>query len=610
MKAATTILLLLFIFSIVISQGSPQAEAAPAIVPIGKAEWYYWKNSGSDTCLVWVGGGKAFADHVTINPYHLESLNTIRYVQDLATQYSVLALYKGPDIEYVYEAKSQVGVLTYYEDSRFLHEIYDWITENGYTYHYMVGYSTGGTVVGYELAMRDRNTWKPPNGGVIVSGRVNQPMKDWRGTGLYESAAHARNIQANILLIYGKIWSEDLLPQGREYYENAPNNGWIAGRLYQKEWHLLNESGHEVWAREETGVYDPTAFHITVNFIEKSKTLSLKSEEETISRALNGSSFISDTQSGASIADIEAPKRARPGQLLNVKFTVRYSFREETRIATVLWDMGSGSLVSASERIFRGDGVQEHVQSAYAPASEKDWSLAAVMLVWSWDQVFVTKPIFFEVAVSNKYLLSIRTCYSNISIIIDGSTLRTDSEGMVQVEVEPGIHEIETQEIVPLDEGSRLVFRGWQNGVNSNRIETNINENETLDPAYIRQHLVTVNSSYAETEGAGWYDENAKARIAVRPESLKENAALIFQAQYAFESWSGDASGMDPQIEVTVDRPRLVVANWRIVYDSLIQNIIVLSIAISLALIVFFGCRSLSKNPLAQSSAFTSCASF
>ena len=596
MKAAAKLLLLLFIFSVVASQGVRETEATPVIVSVGKAEWYYWKNSGSDTCLVWLGGGKAFPDHVTINPYYLESFNTIRYIQDLSTQYSILALYKGPEIEYVYEAKSQVNVLSYYDNSKFLHEIYEWIMKNGYTYCYLVGYSTGGTVVGYELAVRGRNTWVSPNGGVIISGRVNQPMKYWRGTSLYESVAHARNIRANILLIYGKIWSEDLWPQGREYYENAPNNGWIGGRLYQKEWHLFNESGHEVWTSEQTGIYDPTAFYVTVKFIERSKTLSVKSEEEAISRSVTGSSSISNTQNGASIADIELPKNVHPGQLLRVKVRVKYSFREETRIATVLWDIESESLVSASERIVQGDRVEEHAQLAYAPLNEKNWSLAALVLSWSKDQVFVTKPTLFEVAVSYKHLLSIQTGYSNISIVVDGSTYRTDREGEVQIEVEPGIHTIETQEIVLLDKSSRLVFRNWQNGVNSNRIVVNVSDDETLSPIYVRQYLVTVNSPYAETEGSGWYDENTRVRIAIKPESLKKNTAGIFQTQYHFESWSGDATGMDPQIEIAVDRPKLLIATWRIGYHSLIQTIVVLSIAISAVLIAFFGYRSLRMN--------------
>jgi len=592
MKTAATFLLLLFTFSIVVSQGLHQIEAAPTVLLIGRAEWYYWKNSRSDTCVVWLGGGKAFADHVTINPYYLESLNTIRYIQDLSTQYSVLALYKGPDIEYIYEAKSRVGVLSYYDNSKFLREIYDWIRENGYAYSYLVGYSTGGTVVGYELAVRDRNTWRSPNGGIIVSGRVNQPMKHWRGTSLYESAAHARKIQANILLLYGRIWSEDLWPQGREYYENAPDEGWIGGGWYHKEWRLFNESGHEVWIHEQTGIYDPTAFHITVNFIEKSKALSLKSEEEAISKAVTGSSVISNTRNEVSIVDVESPKKTHPGQLLKIRVTVKYSFKEETRIATALWDIESKNLVSASERIVQGDGVEVCAQLTYAPSNEKNWSLAAVVLIWSKDQIFVTKPILLEVAISNKHLLSIQTGYSKISIIVDNVIYRTDREGKTQTEVESGVHTIETQEIVPLDEGSRLVFRNWQDGVNSNQLTVNINDDETLSPVYIRQYLVTVNSSYGETEGAGWHDENTKVRIAIRPESLKKNTAGIFQAEYAFESWSGDATGVDPQIEITVDRPKLVIATWRTGYDSLIQTIAVLSIVISTALIAFFGYRS------------------
>ena len=474
--------------------------------------------------------------------------------------------------------------------------MHEWIIENGYAYSYLVGYSTGGTIVGYELAARDRNTWTSPNGGIIVSGRVNQPMKDWKGTGLYESAAHARNIQANVLLMYGRIWSEDLWPQGREYYKDAPNNGEIDGRLYHKEWHLFNESGHEVWTREQTGIYDPTAFHITVNFIEKSKALSLKNIEEAIGKAVTGSGSTSDTQIGTSIVAIKSPSKAHPGQLLRMEVTVKYSFREETRIATALWDMKSEDLVSASERIVQGDGVEEHAQLAYAPSNEKNWSLAAVVLIWSRNQVSIPKPILFEVTVSDKHLLSIQAGYSNISIMVDGAIHRTDHEGEVQIEVEPGIHTIETQEVVPLGEDSRLVFRNWQNGVDSNKIIVNVSDDETLSPVYVRQYLVTVDSSYAETEGAGWYDENTRIRIAIRPNSLKKNNAGIFQAEYTFEGWSGDAAGLEPQIEVKVDRPMLVIAIWRTGYESLIQTVVVLSIAILAVLSAFFGYRSLRTN--------------
>ncbi len=590
MKTAAFLLPLL-IFSIAVSQGSHQTEAAPAIVSIENSEWYYWKNSGSDTCLVWLGGGKAFADHVTINPYYLESLNTIRYIQDLSTQYSVLALYKGPEVEYVYEAESEVNVLSYYDNSRFLHEIYEWIKENGYAYSYLVGYSTGGTVVGYELAVRDRNTWASPNGGIIVSGRVDQSMKHWKGTSIYESADYARNIRANILLIYGRIWSEDLWPQGRGYYQNAPNSGSIDGRPYHKEWHLLNESGHEVWTQEQTGIYDPTAFHITVNFIEKSKTLSFKSVEEAISRAVNGSGFMPESKMGVYIADVKSPSKVNPGQLFKIKVKVRYTFIEETRIATALWDMESENLFSASESIIQGDGVKEYLQSVYAPSNEKNWSLAAVALSWSNNQLVLTKPVLFKVTVSDKHLLSVESGYSNISIVIDGATLRTDREGEVQIEVDPGMHMIETQEVVPLDKGSRLVFRNWQDGENSSRITVTVTGDETVRPVYVRQYYVAVNSSHAETEGTGWYDENNRVRIAIRPNSSRNNAG-IFQAMHAFEGWSGDVDGVDTQVEITVDRPMLIIAAWRMRYDFLIQNIVVLSIAICAALTAIFGYRS------------------
>ena len=45
-------------------------------VEVGESVWRYWKNPGSDTCLIWLGGG-IFTQQLFINPYSLESYNTM-----------------------------------------------------------------------------------------------------------------------------------------------------------------------------------------------------------------------------------------------------------------------------------------------------------------------------------------------------------------------------------------------------------------------------------------------------------------------------------------------------------------------------------------------------
>jgi hypothetical protein len=246
-------------------------KTQPTIVSIGESKWYYWNKTDSDTCVLWLGGGHAESNYVTINPYELESFGTMNYINDLAKKYSVLALYEGPYLRSIPCNNEVVHVLRYNENSKFINEVYSWIIKNGYKFAYLIGYSTGGVVVGYEVSKRDPHIWKAPNGAIIISAPLKNPTPE----GSLSSIPYANNVEANILLMYGIIWSEKLWPQGKEFYEKLPNEGWNGINWYHKEWYLFPESGHEVWLKEGNGeFYDSIPSYITINFIQKSKNLS------------------------------------------------------------------------------------------------------------------------------------------------------------------------------------------------------------------------------------------------------------------------------------------------------------------------------------------------
>jgi hypothetical protein len=241
-------------------------EQKPLIVNINGTEWYYWNNSFSDSCIIWLSGGHVYKDHVTINPYDMETFSAMMYINDLAKDYSVLALRKGTDKILVPFTNQEFYALSYYSNSKFLKDIYNWILRHGYNFTYLIGYSTGGVAVGYEIAVRDPESWVAPNGAIIISA----PLKGVQG--LLDSVSYANNIKANIQLIYGKIWGDEIWPQGKEFYDNAPEK--IDFPWYFKEWNLIPDSSHEVWVKEEDGAhYNSKAYNLTVKFIEKAKSL-------------------------------------------------------------------------------------------------------------------------------------------------------------------------------------------------------------------------------------------------------------------------------------------------------------------------------------------------
>jgi len=241
-------------------------EQKPLIANIDGVEWYYWNNNFSDTCMVWLSGGHAYKDHITINPYEMETFSAMMYINDLAKEYNVLALRKGVDRVLVPFTTQEFYALSYYPKSEFLKNVHDWILKKGYNFTYLIGYSTGGVAAGYEIAVRDPEDWAAPNGAIIISA----PLKGIKG--LLDSVSYASSIKANLQLIYGKVWSDDLWPQGKEFYDNAPEK--TDAPWYFKEWNLIPDSSHEVWVREGDGEhYNGRAYNLTVKFIEEARSL-------------------------------------------------------------------------------------------------------------------------------------------------------------------------------------------------------------------------------------------------------------------------------------------------------------------------------------------------
>ncbi len=245
---------------------SEKLAMRPSIVRIGENKWYYWNNNASDALLIWLTGGHAFSDHVTVNPYDMEGFGVMRFIGDLSRNYSVLALQSGSEEHTVAVMNQPYYALGYYPGSTVLKGLHHWSRSQGYNFTYLIGYSTGGVAAAYEVAVNDPDMWAAPDGAVIISA----PVEGLPGKGL-ESMSHANNVKANLEMLYGGIWSDDLWPQGLKFYDNAPNG--TKAPWYLKEWHFFPDSSHGVWEKEKDGAhYNNDAYNKTARFIERSKS--------------------------------------------------------------------------------------------------------------------------------------------------------------------------------------------------------------------------------------------------------------------------------------------------------------------------------------------------
>jgi len=91
----------------------------------------------------------------------------------------------------------------------------------------------------------------------------------------------------------------------------------------------------------------------------------------------------------------------------------------------------------------------------------------------------------------------------------------------------------------------------------------------TIKFDYMPQYLLTVESSYGEATGSGWFDREDIARFSVSPITVPMEGFLGFLgAKYVFKGWTGGLSASSPLAETKMDSPKRVTAVWEADYSS------------------------------------------
>jgi len=160
------------------------------------------------------------------------------------------------------------------------------------------------------------------------------------------------------------------------------------------------------------------------------------------------------------------------------------------------------------------------------------------------------------------YTLRIETQFSNVSISIDGSSVESDSNGVITVSVLPGVHNLEAQSPIQVSEGSRGLFDRWGDGDLSNPRSLNISGDTSLSAEYKIQFYLKIIGNGGVVSGEKWYDQGAKANAtAVSPCNVVEN-----QSRMVFKSWSGDFNSTSPSLTFSMDSPHSLNATWTLQY--------------------------------------------
>jgi hypothetical protein len=143
----------------------------------------------------------------------------------------------------------------------------------------------------------------------------------------------------------------------------------------------------------------------------------------------------------------------------------------------------------------------------------------------------------------------------------DTSVLTTDGKSYLPNELPASFdwlsgttHRFDIPLQIETEDGTRLVFTSWNDGdMSSSRIVSGGGE---YTANYKTQYKLTVESPYGRPEGDGWYDSGSKATV-----SINANEGTIIQRTFA--GWSGDYTGQETTVSLTMDKTKTIKANWK-----------------------------------------------
>ena len=522
----------------------------PATVAIGNATWYHWNETASDTLLIWLGGGIVEQTALLINPCEFESYNTLRFIQDLARYYDVLALRKG-SIRYVDSTLNRTIFREPYPGSfNFMKNIRSWAHEQGYTYLYVIGYSVGAMAAAKELIVASPDDWTSPDGLIIITTKIAEAV-----------SSKASSLRASLLLLYGDKIAPEFTASGQAFFGNAPQEGWRNGSWYHREYHVIPDVEHEVWTIRDSGEYDGRAVLLTLKFIETCKSLQFESVRDAISRiVLNHTSTTAPhSQFNVEVTSVHAPGKVTTKEAFEITMQVRYDFPSDLTTAVIAFDADAASIVSAAEKRLSGQGEGQFVTTILSGGSPRTAHLSLIPLIgvggnWS----LVTDGMRdVTIDVTDSFSAQIIVGYPNVTVQFDGQTFRTGTNGEITLNATTGEHLISVPLFIMLGDAARAVFQQWNVTSGSSNLSLSTSRDVCLLAIYRRQYYLDIRSPLGWVSGAGWYDENSIARFQVAPPVVALNGTRIFVR------WSGDSVDSSPTSSVFMNGPRRVEASWR-----------------------------------------------
>ena len=190
----------------------------------------------------------------------------------------------------------------------------------------------------------------------------------------------------------------------------------------------------------------------------------------------------------------------------------------------------------------------------------------------------------FSINVKNTVTLSL-VVPSGVTMSVDGAPQGYTSS--VSLDLRAGAHLIAVPGLVTLKSGGRLKFDHWSDGSTDATRSLDLEDDTRLQATYVTQFNLTLISSGAVPNGAGWYDSGSSADISITSTYPMTGILGDLGGKWVFSGWyeGKNLSFSSPNGSVKMDASHTLTAGWAGDYT---QPGIILGIVVAVIILAVF----------------------
>jgi len=315
------------------------------------------------------------------------------------------------------------------------------------------------------------------------------------------------------------------------------------------------------------------------------------------------------------VASFQSPRQVAPNSVFSVNLDVEYAIHGPDN-ATIraaiynnafvenqtspLWQSNSVSVTGGGDRVWN--------VSLTAPTREGAMQLIAFAYylngnVWQYYNDSVHGPGYeqLSVKVARTASLEIDLSEAGLQVTIANSTQQTSSSGSTEIMLPVGeTYSLSVPLQVQLQNSTRLIFNGWSDG--NNQTERNILLDGDLKMAgsYRFQYLLQVTSVVSTSSSSRWYDAGSNVTLQVENSVPFGSPWILLGLKYAFQGWTGNVSSKSNQVNLTMNSPKFIKAEYSVDYSPLVLPTILLVGIIGAIVLVLLRRKRAGVKPLSE----------